>query len=152
MCEHLNRNNSLNQSSGGQIFAVTRSKNSAYCWVHHFKVFHFHRLFSLPRIKMVLKRCKAHNFWSFKSNTSLIIFIDLYPLCIISWCSCVCSLFFTFVRPPTRLPQNDFEWSLSYDPEGFGFAIAYWSIFETWRKRHAICGCLQVMTRSLLMK
>ena len=28
---------------GGQIFVVTKSKNSAYCRVHHFKVFHFQR-------------------------------------------------------------------------------------------------------------
>ena len=30
---------------GGQFFAVTSSKNSAYCQVYHFKVFHFHRFF-----------------------------------------------------------------------------------------------------------
>ena len=32
------------------------------------KSFYFHRLFSLPRIKMVLKRCKAHNFGPSKAT------------------------------------------------------------------------------------
>ena len=46
----------------GQFFAVEKSKNRAYCRVYHFKVFHLQWFFSLPRFKLVLKRCKAHNF------------------------------------------------------------------------------------------
>ena len=60
--------NLLTSALGGQIFAVTKSKNSAYCRVNHFKVLHFQRLFSLPRIKLVLKWCKAHNFGPSKAT------------------------------------------------------------------------------------
>ena len=47
---------------GGQFFAVEKSKNWAYCRVYHFKVFHLQWFFSLPKFKLVLKRCKGHNF------------------------------------------------------------------------------------------
>ena len=67
----------------GQIFAVTKSKNSAYCWVHHFKVLYFQRFFffSLPRIKSVLKWCKAHNFGPSKAFHIYQNVFDLHSLC-----------------------------------------------------------------------
>ena len=52
----------ITSAPGGHILAVTKSKNSACCRVHHFQVLHFQRFFSLPRIKLVVKWCKAHNF------------------------------------------------------------------------------------------
>ena len=35
----------VTSARGGQIFVVTKSKSSAYCRVHHFKVLHFQRFF-----------------------------------------------------------------------------------------------------------
>ena len=58
---------------GGQFFALTKSKNSAYCRVYHFKVFRFQQFFSLLRLKLVLKRCKAHNFEPSKACNSYLI-------------------------------------------------------------------------------
>ena len=44
----------INSAPGGQIFAVTKSKNSAYCRVP-LQSFALSTTFSLPRIKLVLK-------------------------------------------------------------------------------------------------
>ena len=52
----------IDSAPGGHFFALTKSKNSAYCRVYNFKVFRFQRFFPLLRFKLVLKRCKAHNF------------------------------------------------------------------------------------------
>ena len=45
----------------GQIFAATRSKNRAYCRVHHLKYFTLNDFFFTPRIELVLKDVKHTN-------------------------------------------------------------------------------------------